>query len=69
MHGTDLVSPGEDQALPVLGILLWKGIGKGNPAGSTAIDTGVQCRSLGELSCLGLAMKPPSTWVLIFLEN
>lgn len=65
----ELVSPGEDQALPELGILLQKGTGKGKRAASAAIHTGVQSCSMGELSCLGLAMNPPSAWVSVFSEN
>lgn len=65
----ELISTGEDQALPELGILLQKGTGKGKPAGSAAIDTDVQSHRLGELSCLGLAMNPPSACISVFPEN
>lgn len=68
-HSVELISPGEDQALPEMRTLLQKGTGKGKPAGSAAFNTGVQSHSLGELSCLGLAMNPLSAWVPAFSEN
>lgn len=60
MQSVELVSPVDNKVLPELGILLQKGTGKEKPADLTAIDTGVQTHSLGELFCLGLALNTPN---------
>lgn len=44
-----LISPGEDQAQPLLGTLLQKRTGKGKSPGSAAIDTSVPSCSVEDL--------------------